>query len=155
MYPRIKFFHVLAKYLHEENNYIVNGDFNCQLDIKNNDRSVSKLNKLILNQELMYDVWRTIYPDEHGYTFYHKILKRSSRIDYSFISNNLLFMIPDASVSSVGLSDHHALSFHIQRQEVKRGPGRWFCNNNALKDDQCKDRITFFWEFWQSKKATF
>ncbi len=154
MYDRKQFFRDLDTFLYEGHNWIVNGDFNCQLDIDHSDKSISELNNLLLEKD-MYDIWRTCYPDEPGYTFYHKVLKRSSRIDYSFITSNLLFSISEANVSSVGLSDHCALSFRLQKQEVAKGPGRWFCNNNILKEEQCKDRITFFWDYWKTQKNTF
>lgn len=69
------------------------GDFNCVLDAKLDGSSQSKysLSKMstALNNSTrdlgIYEVWRTLHPDEIAFSFYSHVHKSYSRIDFFFI----------------------------------------------------------------------
>ena len=155
MYNRKTFFQNLNKYLYEGENWLIAGDFNCHLDYDNNiDKSVIELKNLITNHDII-DIYRNLYPDDLGYTFYHRGFKKSSRLDYMFISRSLYCLLSNASVSSIGLSDHFAVISRFEKRDINLGPGRWICNNQLLRDEQCAQRIKYFWYYWKTQKYNY
>ena len=100
----------------------------------------------------MVDTWKTLYPKEQGYTFIHKVLKKSSRIDYILLSRTLYFLLSNANVSSLGLTDHFAVVCRLEKCDTIHGPGRWFCDNRLLKDKQCINRINNLLDLLENPK---
>lgn len=135
------------------NDCIIAGDLNCQLDSKNYDPSIASLSDIIQANDLL-DSWAHI-SNKPGYTYYHKGIKRPSRIDYVLISQTLGNQLQEVSVDSSGLSDHSTIFVRLNNQSVPTGKGRWICNNEILKDEQCRDRVEWFWNYWTTQKDVY
>ena len=135
-------------------NCIMSGDFNCHLDSTTNyDQSKNYLSNIIQENNLI-DTWNCV-ESKPVYTFFHKILKRPSRIDYVFISKSLEHQLKTINVDSSGLSDHSTVIVRLVNQSVLTGRSRWFCNNDLLKDDQCKIRVKWLWNYWKTQKNNY
>lgn len=150
LYARAQFFDSLCDRI-DLNRYIIGGDFNCNIDKNTTDPSKIIMQN-VLNEKDILDVWRTVHPDEPGYTHYHKVTKKPSRIDYILTSSNLINNVTDITVYTHGLSDHHVLNMKINNPQVCHGNGRWICNNSLLKEDDCILRINIFWKYWSTQK---
>ena len=108
----------------------------------------------MIQENDLIDVWRTIQLNNPGYTYYHKGLKRSSRIDYiMFMSSELLNQTNDVVTCSTGLTDHRIISMKLSDDDIPHGPGRWKCNNSLLKDSECINRFHNLWRYWKTKKT--
>ena len=154
-YARAIFFDKLVDCIDNDNDWIVGGDLNCNMDNdKGRDASKSIL-KSVLHEKDLVDVWRTICPDDSGCTPYHKASMQPSRFDYLFISSNVMNNISEVGVSPWGLSDHCVVSMKLDNPSTFRGQGRWICNNIVLKDYNCNFRIEAFWKFWRDMKGNF
>ena len=155
MYPRIDFFNEIKHLISEDKRWIIGGDFNCQVTNNIfNDRSAHVLQN-IMHESNLIDLWQTIHPDEEGYTFYHKGLKRSSRIDYIFVSQTILNEIMSIGNSALSLTDHRIIVMRLNKENILKGPGRWMCNNLLLNDEHCKIRIERLWTYWKTKKGDY
>ena len=152
-YARALFFDNLCDRI-EDSNYIIGGDFNCNLDndIATDPSKIIMHN--VLNEKYIIDVWRTVQPTEPGYTHFHKVTKKPSRIDFFFIPSNLISNVNDISVYKHGLSDHNILNIKINDPHTCHGNGRWICNDSLLKEDDCISRITIFGNTGVSRKIT-
>ena len=134
---------------------IIGGDLNCNIDnVKIKDGSKTIL-KNVINEKDLCDVWRTIHPDKAGYTHYHKASKQATRIDYLFLSSNLLSNVLDVRVNPHGNSDHSIVCMKLHDPGNVHGQGRWICNNSLLNDNDCKYRIETFLQFWTSQKYNY
>ena len=137
--------------VHTNDNCIIAGDLNCQLDSNIiYDQSKISLRNFIQENELI-DIWRHTN-NKPGFTFYHKIIKRPSRIDYVLMSDTLGNQFKEISVDSSGLSDHSTVLVRLDNKSIPMGKGRWICNNELFKDDQCKIRVEWFWNYWSTQK---
>ena len=133
------------------NNCIIAGDFNCQLDA-NNIYDQSKTNLInIIQENGLIDTWRH-KKKEPGHTYYHKGIRRPSRIDYIFISQTIEHQYKETSIDSTGFYDHNTVIARLDNQKIPIAIPRWICNNDLLQDDQCKFRIENFWTFWTTQK---
>lgn len=138
-----------------DHNWIIGGDFNCNID-NSTVKDVSKtILKNVTQETDLVDTWRTIHPGEIGSTHYHKATKQASRIDYLFISSNLLCSVIDISVIPYGISDHHIVNMKLHDPNTYHVQGRWICNNSLLKDEDCNFRTNTFWEYWITHKHNY
>ena len=155
IYDRTHSFDDLSNQITGFDNWIVGGDFNCNLDNK----QIKDVSKIFLNNVLqekdLIDSWRTVHPDKESYTHFHKGFKQANRIDYIFVSYNLINNVNDVSVTSCGLSDHQVICLKIDDIKTPHGQGRWFCNNSLREDSECIARITKLWDFWKSQKLNY
>ena len=89
------------------------------------------------------------------YIHYHKATKQASRIDYIFMSSNLLGNVLDDSVNPHGFSDHSIVSLKLHDPNNLHGQGRWICNNSILTDNDCNYRIETFLTFLITQKDNY
>lgn len=149
---RSQFFDNLVDCIDNEHDWIVGGDFNCNIDSEKT-KDVSKIIlRNVLNEKDLYDAWRVTFPEDPGYTHYHKATKQASRIDYLFFSPAILNNVTDVEVNPLGLSDHNIVFLKLEDSHTFHGQGRWMCNNSLLKDKDCSFRIEMFWKFWHGQK---
>ena len=149
---RVVFFNKLEKVLDDDLQWLIGGDFNCNLDrgdIK--DASKLHLNRVLQKKDLI-DTWKTVYPDSSGFTHFHKASRQYGRIDYLFLSDSLLSKIGEVNNSPTGLTDHHVISLRLNDIDAIHGSGRWICNNDLLNCSDCNYRIRTFWSFWKTQK---
>ena len=153
-YARAHFFNDLEDLI-DDNDWVIGGDFNCNID-NNRIKDVSKIIlRNVLQEKDLFDVWNTVYPNDKGYTHFHKATKQPSRIDYLFISSSALNNVADVTVNNCGLSDHSIVCLKLNNPSICHGQGRWICNNSLLKDDDCIFRIESFWNFWREEKDNY
>jgi hypothetical protein len=131
-----------------ENLTICAGDYNVCLDREDSIGRVGSHNEEILaevirnNNEVVEicDAYRTIHKKE-GFTWNRGRI--FSRLDYVFISiceaNKILEAKTDWAFES---SDHAAVSIHIQKEEMKKGPGITKVNVEILEDPRMVEEIT-------------
>ncbi len=94
-------------------NWIIGGDLNCNLDNKKFKEASKIILTNVLNEKDLVDSWRSFHPDKEGFTHFHKGKSHSSRIDYIFVSSNLVNNVHDVSVSSWGFSDHQIVGLKL------------------------------------------
>ena len=105
------FYNILAS-----NNCIIAGDLNIQMDLNIYDQSKISLCNIIQENNLI-DAWKH-KSNQSGYTCYHKILKRPSRIDYVLISETIENQMKDIYVDSIGITDHSAVIVRFENKTI-------------------------------------
>ena len=84
--------------MQDYNDCIFAEDLNCRLDSKMHDPSTASLSDIIQENNLI-DSWAYMN-HKPGYTYYHKGIKKPSRIDYVLISQTLGNQLQEISVDS-------------------------------------------------------
>ena len=120
---------------------ILVGDFNTVLDNKldivsgdpHNCKIVEHFNNFI-NNLLLIDIWRNINPNRKDFTWSKANSFLARRIDFIFISENLLPFCKDPDLKHIGFSDHKASTLTIDFSSFKRGPSYYKFNVSLLKD---------------------
>ena len=101
---------------------IIGGDFNCSLNhldkaggkpVENKKCVIDKISNLI-NLFSMHDVWREKNPNEKQFTWRDKAFKVQCRLDYFFVSQNLVNLAKDCRIIHAPGSDHCAVKLFIQ-----------------------------------------
>ena len=123
-------------------NIIIGGDMNCPLNANDrntgthlNDKSRSIL-KSVLNDLKLKDTWCNFHPNHSGFTRCSKTV--SSRIDYIFTTENLVFPIQSCSIINPVTSDHFALLLSCKTFMKHKGPGYWKLNAQLIENnDYC------------------
>ncbi|KAF3843393.1 hypothetical protein F7725_002242 [Dissostichus mawsoni] len=166
----------LAQYT--DSSILMGGDFNLVKDASLDrsghplpmDRSLSSAFIELLESLAMADVWRTLYPLSREYTFYSKVHKSYSRIDYLLISHSVIKNVINADIHSIVLSDHAPQSITFFLYASENIPKQWRFNNTLLKDDTFislienkskeyisinVDSVSSIQNVWEAFKATF
>jgi exonuclease III len=98
------------------------------------DKGSLHLNNLVNNLDLR-DTWRYIHPDTIGHTWIDPSNNNNkSRIDFIFITENLLSCIKECSLLIPPVPDHKAVLVKINPKST-RGPGYWKLNVSLLDED--------------------
>ena len=127
---------------------LIGGDINTALDsrldrrgtLANNNQCAKYINSYLQSNKML-DVWRTLKPDENGYTWRRKGQTIFSRLDYFFVSANTLQLINDVDILPGFRTDHSIVKFTLVLVTHQRGPGYWKFNVSLLKDKDYLDRI--------------
>eukprot|EP00745_Piridium_sociabile_P027994 TRINITY_DN45049_c0_g1_i1.p1 TRINITY_DN45049_c0_g1~~TRINITY_DN45049_c0_g1_i1.p1 ORF type:complete len:229 (-),score=24.33 TRINITY_DN45049_c0_g1_i1:29-715(-) len=98
-----------------------------------NKREVKGLNKLVTDLDL-HDPWRISHRDTKEYTWSRNHPFIARRIDYIFVSGELLNFTEQTDITTLLHSDHRAVTTSIVFHKYKRGPSYWKLNNSLLKD---------------------
>lgn len=135
-------------------NTFVGGDLNCHLNPCMDKFPVGKTfshhAKFIngLCEDLDYiDVWRAQHPADREYTFFSKVHKCHTRIDYFFIPNILLQSVTCSSIGSAVISDHAAVFIQYQIRNPAPQTRFWRFNPFILADHKF---VSYFSEEFQS-----
>jgi len=97
---------------------------------------IDKIKNLCTNYDFQ-DVWRLQHPRTPQYTWCNDSLKVQCRLDYWLVSKELSALVTDSGFVTSTLSDHSAVTFHLQSKEyVQQGPGFWKINNSLLSDER-------------------
>ena len=142
---QVNFFQKLNKQLEEfaQDTIIIGGDFNCALTSKDKSGGnpvsikspvIKEINTLCDLYNLD-DLWRNLNPDKQSFTWRTKI---QCRLDYFFVSQELIQSAKKCNIVHAPESDHSAVFFVLQsdHQKQKRGPGFWKFNTALLKDEK-------------------
>ena len=142
---QLQFLDILTDYIakYENESLIMGGDYNLYIDIDlDRSETISTAgdnpeyrNRLLsLNETLnIIDIWRLLNPDVRRYTWHSR--GKASRLDYIFISDNLINNVHKCDIAPGVHSDHSLLSLSIGNDnDLTRGRGLWKFNCTLLKD---------------------
>ena len=156
----ILFFQNLTEKLqkYENENLIVTGDFNCSINPEvdiisgnpHDKREVDTLKQTIRTLDLV-DMWRIHHPLEKEFTWSRLNPFIARRIDYCFISKNILPYATSCNHSFVANTDHKAVVLDIEDNKFNRGPGYWRFNNSLLKNKTFMEIMNATLETFQKK----
>lgn len=128
----------------EKENTVVCGDFNVvlnnDLDICTggfHDREIVQLFNNWVNSSLLVDTWRIFNPDNKDFTY--STPKASRRLDYIFVSENILPTLTGSEHIFVGGTDHKIVSSTFNTDTFERGKSYWKFNASLLKDIEYVD----------------
>ena len=127
---------------------IIGGDFNVTLnpfleksggkiDANESKQFRLEMNALLLSFKVE-DIIRNAFPDENLFTWHNKTKGISSRLDYWFISENLLNRVTHCKIRSALYTDHDLVFFSLQSPMpiVHRGPGYWKFNASYISNPE-------------------
>ena len=60
----------------------------------------------------------------------------SCRLEYLYVSNNLINSFTDTNITEITISDHSAVTILLTTSQSKRDPGFWKFNNSLLTDEK-------------------
>ena len=120
-------------------NMAILGDFNI---VKNNELDIISGNphpveivenfNNTINELLFIDVWRDQNKHKKEFTWSSKNPFTARRLDYIFVSPELLPFSYQASIKTIGFSDHRAVTLLLDFASFKRGPGTYKLNIKLL-----------------------
>ena len=136
-------------------NIIVGGDFNIVMD---NDLDIISGNKHEANfvdslkswsfRMNLIDTWRSFNIDIKDFTWSRFSPFCARRLDYIFISSDLLPFVSNVQHTFIASSDHKLVSMDFIKDEAERGKGYWKFNNALLLEptylDFMNDKIDKF-----------
>ena len=79
------------------------------------------------------DIWRTLHPSEHKYTFASNV-GTYSRIDRFYTSRHSRANFTKCDIIPFPLSDHKKVVLHFDLSQFKSGPGIWQLNSSVLRN---------------------
>ena len=90
---------------------------------------------------VLTDIWRELNPRAQSFTWHDKALKSQSRLDFSLITADLVYLTKESNIMHTPFSDHSAIMLNIQSfdQRNKSGPGFWKLNASLLKDKEYRE----------------
>ena len=107
-------------------------------------RSTRACKKLldILEEFSLDDSWRCQHPGSRKFTWRKITPLQQSRIDYIFVSHNIINNnVVKTGIDTGILSDHNFAYISVEMCTDKRGPGTWRYNNTLLDDHSHIDDI--------------
>jgi len=119
---------------------IIGGDFNVTLnpyleksggkiDPNESKQFRQEMNALLISFKVE-DILRNAFPDDKLFTWHNKTKGISSRLDYWFLSENLLNRIRNCKIKTALYTDHDLVQFSLRpsMSSEHRGPGYWKFN---------------------------
>ena len=128
---------------------IICGDYNLVQDFEkdcfnynniNNPRSRETLQKLKSDLNLI-DPFRTYNPTKRSYTWQRKNPIKLARLDFFLISEELLSVVENISITPGYRTDHSMVKLEIRLNSIKKGQGFWKFNNSLLKDHTYVNKV--------------
>ncbi len=127
----------------EDEPIICGGDFNVYMNPKldkyqghGDETGYANNIKSLCTDFNLIDLWRTLNPETKRYTWRQNNPLRQSRLDYWFVSINLLYNVNDCDIKPSYRSDHSILTLDFENaNDNQRGSGFWKFNSNLLKDE--------------------
>lgn len=133
----------------KEGNVILVGDFNFALDPAL-DRSVGsvwadkkgcfRIGKRLHDQQLI-DVWRVLHPKERDYTFYSRIHRTYSRLDYLLVNHSLLDSVVSSKTEIQTWSNHAPVVMTLEIKGLQRIPYTWQVNDFLLEKEHIVEKV--------------
>ena len=110
-------------------------------NIKTHKKCREKLLEL-LNVANLTDSWRLKHPDKRQYTWHSNSKPHiHCRLDYFLISDNIINILKDTSISPGYKTDHSLVSLTLSTLKYERGPGYFKLNNSILTDENYQNNI--------------
>jgi exonuclease III len=140
---------------------LLGGDFNCTLNPQLDRTGVNEPHPFpaktldsILSRFKLTDVYRSIHPNEPGYTW-SRSDGTAARLDRFYISKDHRQFAKSAIVSACNDSDHSLVRIYVNIKSHKRGSAYWCLNTSLLEDNDYIDLIKSFWTEWGAEKRRF
>uniref|UniRef100_A0A803SUI6 Reverse transcriptase domain-containing protein n=1 Tax=Anolis carolinensis TaxID=28377 RepID=A0A803SUI6_ANOCA len=89
----------------------------------------------------MIDIWRMLKGNEKRFTFHSMAHQNFSRIDYFFVSPNMLPKIVDAGIGVIKCSDHALISLDFQIKKDYKTYKNWKVGNAILENNKMVEKI--------------
>lgn len=132
---------------------LIGGDFNCPLstldkfggkDVQVKRNVIKSVEELCNNYDLV-DSWRKQHPHETRYTWKNCSGKIKCRLDFWFISKQLLDRVSKTDIGAYHDSDHSPVFISIKPEgtQEKRGPGYWKFSNSLLENEEFVTKMSF------------
>ena len=142
-----KFFDHLYDFRCEE--IILGGDFNLVLDVEKDKKGglpKTYQNALkVINQKCwdldFIDIWRTLHPNNHRYTWHRRKPEIHCRLDFFLISSSIVCDTNLADILPGYKTDHSMIQLTIVLHHNPRGRGLWRLNTSLLKDEEYVEQI--------------
>uniref|UniRef100_A0A803THX2 Reverse transcriptase domain-containing protein n=1 Tax=Anolis carolinensis TaxID=28377 RepID=A0A803THX2_ANOCA len=116
--------------------------------VKDKNNNITELNR-IMNKWGLKDSWRLLKGDERKYTYYSAVHKTYTRIDYLFISKNMVDKLISSEIGIIRISDHAIVNLEIINKQDYEQTRRWRLNSNILNYEEIIRRIGANWqEIW-------
>lgn len=129
---------------YENNSMIMGGDFNTALNTEKdlyNNKGLNhpKKRQIILEyleKKNLVDVWRVRNPEKRTFSWRKSDSKEiiMSRLDYFFISEDLMLRVQDTDIKAKYRSDHSRITLTVNLADHKRGKSYWKINNKHLRN---------------------
>ena len=132
---------------------VIGGDFNIALnpyleknggriELNESKNFRSEMNGMLLSLKVE-DIIRNTFPDSKLFTWHNKTKGISSRLDYWFLSENLLNRVRNCKIQTALYTDHDLVRFSLSPLEPsdKRGPGYWKFNASYISDHEYVTQI--------------
>ncbi|MEE6508306.1 hypothetical protein FKM82_020332 [Ascaphus truei] len=97
-----------------------------------NKKAVASLRKGLKANQLT-DIWRELHPTDRDYMFYSHSHGTYSRIDYFFVSCQLVPMVSQAGIHDISWSDHAPIELRCEHIRTGRPGANWKLNESILK----------------------
>lgn len=133
---------------HREGVLVTGGDLNMVMD-PNLDTSkgpshlsyakLRRVKKLLHDLQLI-DSWRTVHVQDRDYNFFPGKYKTYTRINYIFISQNVVTSLLGASIGSFTLSDHAPTNCVVELGELDSREWHWKINETLLKEKEYENQ---------------
>ena len=162
---RPQFFSNITRHIQPNIPLILGGDFNMVLDSSmdreggtpsptHNSGSIELTN--ILNEYKLLDALRHIHKHKKIYTWSSPDGKIKSRLDRIYVSSQNNTKIHKTNTLTIPWTDHKLFSVTIlTNSHENKGPNYWKLNTSILKDQDYKNIITSFWDYWIKQKSLF
>ena len=157
-YDRIAFFNTLSKFIVDDCENLIAGDFNCTLnnciDRKN---CTSKIDKgqlelqNMIDQYDLEDVWRRRHPFQSKFSWQR--LNKAARIDFWLISKSLDNQVDVIDYEMCPFSDHDCVKIQFRTSETEQGRGLWKMNDTLIRTYMFKKCFQSVWSSWKRKKS--
>ena len=125
----------------------MNSDLDCHYTSPNYASSLYQqgrvLNRIIEEMDFT-DVWWTLHPSECRFTCHTRarnMAKVFARLDYTFVSPDMLTHVLDSSIGVAYHSDHSPLFLQFSLQENDSGKGIWRVPTYILGDPAYRELI--------------
>ena len=128
---------------------ILGGDFNLVLDVEKDKKGglpKTYQNALkVINQKCgdldLSDIWRTLHPNNHRYTWHRRKPEIHCKLDFFLISSSIVCDTNLADILPGYKTDHSMIQLTIVLHHNPRGRGLWRLNTSLLKDEEYVEQI--------------
>ena len=100
------------------------------------------------------NIWRELNGDERKFTYYSSVHNSYSRIDFMFISQNLISKVVDTNSNVIKVTEHALMVMEMEVKKDYREAKRWRIDSNIFQYPDVLDRVKKEWlEIWSINEA--
>ena len=129
-------------------NLIMAGDFNVvlqQIDKRFGNNVVQQSSRFLqslLKEHALIDIWRNKHPHVKMFTWYRTNPRIFCRLDYFFISKDLVQNYKSSKITESIRTDHKMITLELTKKQIQqRGPGFYKFNNSLLENQEFVNRM--------------